>query len=120
MGCTRRGELRICVDHATETISFIDEPFAYSNQSAVSGPSSPSFYDTITVQPSLAEHLCTRLSTLATALCNAVRVIDRPGAMNELRASPPSSPNLSPQPTLNGAPSLCAKRSSHALSSSRS
>jgi translation initiation factor 3 subunit A len=76
MGCARRGELRIRVDHATETISFIDEPFAHSDLSAVSGPSSPSPYDNTTVQLSLAEFLRARLSTLATALHNSVRVID--------------------------------------------
>ena len=77
MGCARRGELRIRVDHATETISFIDEPFAYADEPSVAGPSTAgtSSRDT-TIQPSSSELVRTRLSTLATALHNAVRLID--------------------------------------------
>ena len=74
MGCARRGELRIRVDHATETISFIDEPFA-PDESSAAGPSTASPRDTA-IQPSSAELVRSRLSTLATALHNAVRVID--------------------------------------------
>ncbi|KAI9570021.1 hypothetical protein HD554DRAFT_2086236, partial [Boletus coccyginus] len=68
MGCARRGELRIRVDHATETISFIDEPFAYADEPSVAGPSTAgtaSPRDT-TIQPSSSELVRTRLSTLAT------------------------------------------------------
>ena len=75
MGCARRGELRIRVDHATETISFIDEPFAHPDESNAAGPSTASSRDTA-IQPSSAELVRTRLSTLAVALHNAVRVID--------------------------------------------
>ncbi|KAG9312588.1 hypothetical protein JVU11DRAFT_6985 [Chiua virens] len=77
MGCARRGELRIRVDHATETISFIDEPFTQPDESTIAGPSTASPRDT-TIQPSSSELVRTRLSTLATVLHNAVRVIDPP------------------------------------------
>lgn len=81
MGCARRGELRIRVDHATETIAFIDEPFAHPDESSnVAGPSTPR--DTTTIQLSSTELVRTRLSTLATALHNAVRVIDPPPVLS--------------------------------------
>lgn len=80
MGCARRGELRIRVDHATETISFIDEPFAHPDEFSVAGPST-STRDT-TIQPSSTELVRTRLSTLATALHHAVRVIDTPPVLS--------------------------------------
>ncbi|KAF8556680.1 hypothetical protein OG21DRAFT_1475900 [Imleria badia] len=77
MGCARRGELRIRVDHATETIAFIDEPFAHPDEfSNVAGPSTSTSPRDTTIQPSSAELVHTRLSSLATALHNAVRVID--------------------------------------------
>lgn len=86
MGCARRGELRIRIDHATETISFIDEPFAHPDESAnVAGPSTsagPSSPRDTTIQPSSTELVRTRLSTLATALHNAVRVIDPPPVLS--------------------------------------
>ena len=72
MGCARRGELRIRVDHATETITFIDEPFAHPDDAGTSA----SAHDTTTVQPSSTELVRTRLSALATVLHEAVRVID--------------------------------------------
>jgi translation initiation factor 3 subunit A len=79
MGCARRAELRVRVDHATETISFIDDAFAHPDEScAVAGPSSASTSRDTTLQPSNADLVRTRLSTLATALHNAVRVIDPP------------------------------------------
>lgn len=81
MGCARRGELRIRVDHATETINFIDEPFAYPDEYNVAGPSTSSPRDT-PIQPSSTELVRTRLSTLATALHNAVRVIDPPPVLS--------------------------------------
>lgn len=81
MGCARRGELRIRVDHATETISFIDEPFAHPDEFNVAGPSTASPRDT-TIQPSSTELVRTRLNTLATALHNAVRAIDPPPVLS--------------------------------------
>ncbi|KAF8452199.1 hypothetical protein L210DRAFT_3384394 [Boletus edulis BED1] len=75
MGCARRGELRIRVDHATETISFIDEPFSHPDEYNAAGPSTSSLRDT-TIQPSSTELVRSRLSTLATVLHNALCVID--------------------------------------------
>ena len=79
MGCARRGELRIRVDHATDAIFFSDEPFAYPDEPACSN--APSARDT-TIQPSSTELVRTRLSTFATVLHNAVRVIDPPPVLS--------------------------------------
>ncbi|KAH7886745.1 hypothetical protein F5I97DRAFT_1869912 [Phlebopus sp. FC_14] len=75
MGCARRGELRVRVDHATETISFIDKAFTYAEESAVAGPSTSR---ETAIQPSSAELVRTRLSSLATAMHSAVITIDTP------------------------------------------
>ncbi|KAL4071925.1 hypothetical protein J3A83DRAFT_4237514 [Scleroderma citrinum] len=72
MGCTRRGELRVRVDHASETITFVDEAFTHVDDSAQVSTSGRE----TTVQPSSAEIVRTRLSTLAGVLHNALRVIE--------------------------------------------
>ncbi|KAF9220592.1 hypothetical protein BS17DRAFT_810522 [Gyrodon lividus] len=77
VGCARRGELRVRLDHASETIIFVDDAFAHPDDPSVAGPSSASA-PRDTIQPSNADLVRTRLSTLATALHNAVRVIDPP------------------------------------------
>lgn len=71
MGCARRGELRVRVDHASETITFVDEAFTHvdSAQASTCGREA-------TVQPSSAEVVRTRLSTLACVLHDALRVIE--------------------------------------------
>ena len=77
MGCAHRGELRIRVDHATETITFIDEPFANADGVPnVAGPSTSSSARDTPIQPSSTKVTCTRLSTLATVLHNAMTIID--------------------------------------------
>ncbi|KAF8840291.1 hypothetical protein BDN67DRAFT_1069437 [Paxillus ammoniavirescens] len=76
MGCARRGELRVRIDHASETIIFTDDAFGHPDDSNAAGPSTASALRDATIQPSNADLVRTRLSTLATTLHNAVRVID--------------------------------------------
>ncbi|KAF9236772.1 hypothetical protein BU15DRAFT_63697 [Melanogaster broomeanus] len=83
-GCARRAELRVRIDHATETISFTDDAFAHPDESSsLAGPSTT----TAPFQPSNADLVRTRVSTLATALHNAVRIIDPPTDQVSLQAS---------------------------------
>ncbi|KIJ67327.1 hypothetical protein HYDPIDRAFT_173905 [Hydnomerulius pinastri MD-312] len=86
MGCARRGELRVRIDHATETISFVDDAFAHAEDAAAAAGPSTSTHREASVQPSSAELVRTRLSVLARALQKAVRVID-PAAEEEEEAA---------------------------------
>ncbi|KAI5983160.1 hypothetical protein EDC04DRAFT_2884940 [Pisolithus marmoratus] len=74
MGCARRGELRIRVDHASETITFVDEAFTHVDDSSPV----PTSAQEAAVQPSSGDVVRTRLSTVAYALHDALRVIDSP------------------------------------------
>jgi translation initiation factor 3 subunit A len=73
MGCARRGELCIRVDHAEGSITFIDDPFS-------SSPPSSSDHERGggTVQASMAELVRTRLSKLAGCLHGALEAISPP------------------------------------------
>jgi translation initiation factor 3 subunit A len=82
MGCARRGELRVRIDHASETIIFTDDAFGHPDDSNAAGPSTASALRDATVQPSNTDLVRTRLSTLATTLHNAVRVIDPPPTLS--------------------------------------
>ncbi|KAH9916479.1 uncharacterized protein B0H18DRAFT_1124210 [Fomitopsis serialis] len=71
MGCARRGELNVRVDHADGTITFVDSLFA-----AVEDPSSSTSTGTGgSVQPSTSEFVRTRLSSLASCLHNSLATI---------------------------------------------
>lgn len=72
MGCARRGEAAIRVDHLAGSITFVDD--AFGNAESVSGPSSSS----ATIQLSNRDLVRTRLSGLATCLYNALQQIDPP------------------------------------------
>lgn len=74
MGCARRCELRIRVDHASGTIAFADEAFTHVDDSS---PVLTSAQEAV-VQPSASDVVRTRLSTLAYALHDALRVIELP------------------------------------------
>ncbi|KAI6127017.1 hypothetical protein F5141DRAFT_1193821 [Pisolithus sp. B1] len=69
MGCARRGELRVRVDHASGTISFADEAFTHVDDSS---PVLTSAQEAA-VQPSASDVVRSRLSTLAYALHDALR-----------------------------------------------
>ena len=64
MGCARRGELNVRVDHLEGCIVFVDEAFSHVSPAA-SG----------SVQPSVAELVHTRLGNVASTLYNSVQII---------------------------------------------
>ncbi|KII90374.1 hypothetical protein PLICRDRAFT_136599 [Plicaturopsis crispa FD-325 SS-3] len=71
MGCARRGELNIRVDHAGGSITFVDDAFVASEEPA-SGPRETA------IQPSTAQLVRTRLSSLATCLHNSLSALYPP------------------------------------------
>jgi translation initiation factor 3 subunit A len=79
MGCARRGELNIRVDHAEGSITFVDDAFgACEDPSSSTSASSSSSKGESTIQPSTAEFVRTRLSKLATALHSSLLTIYPP------------------------------------------
>ncbi|KAL4265777.1 translation initiation factor 3 subunit A [Pleurotus pulmonarius] len=81
MGCARRGELSIRVDHAAGSITFVDDAFSSNEEASTSSAASGSSWES-TVQPSAAELVRTRLSSIATCLHNSLLVIEpRPPAL---------------------------------------
>ncbi|KAG1838289.1 hypothetical protein DFJ58DRAFT_814464 [Suillus subalutaceus] len=75
MGCARRGERSVYVDHATGTITFIDEGFIVSSEDPIPSTSTNT---EASIQPSAAELVRTRLSTLAVTLHNSLAVLYPP------------------------------------------
>ncbi|KZT30144.1 hypothetical protein NEOLEDRAFT_1083928 [Neolentinus lepideus HHB14362 ss-1] len=67
MGCARRGELNVKVDHAAGSITFIDDAF---EPAAVAREAS--------IQPSSAEEVRTRLSRMAVCLHNSLSTLYPP------------------------------------------
>ncbi|KAF5350149.1 hypothetical protein D9756_009177 [Leucocoprinus leucothites] len=81
MGCARRGELNIKVDHKDGSVTFIDDAFAVSGeeyQPPIASSSRTQLRET-TIQPSLAETVHTRLSKIATSLHNTIVLLDGAG-----------------------------------------
>ncbi|KAH9840561.1 uncharacterized protein C8Q71DRAFT_794742 [Rhodofomes roseus] len=78
MGCARRGELNVRVDHADGTITFNDSPFA-----AVEDPSSSTSTAAGAVQPSTSEFVRTRLSNLASCLHSSLATLYPPAPLSE-------------------------------------
>lgn len=78
MGCARRGELNIRVDHAAGSITFVDSTFA-----VVEDPSSSTMASTSSIQPSTSEVVRTRLSGLATCLHNSLATLFPPAPLPE-------------------------------------
>jgi translation initiation factor 3 subunit A len=74
MGCARRGELNIRVDHAEGSIAFCDDAFVSAEEST----SVPVAVRENAVQPSTAELVRTRLSKLAESLHNSLNAIYPP------------------------------------------
>ncbi|KAM5541609.1 hypothetical protein V8D89_004799 [Ganoderma adspersum] len=74
MGCARRGELNVRVDHAVGSITFADSPFA-----AVEDPSSSTSAAALgAVQPSTSEFVRNRLGTIALTLHNSLAALEPP------------------------------------------
>lgn len=85
MGCARRGELNIRVDHKDGSITFIDDAFAVSgdeSQFPIASSSGGQSRET-TIQPSLAENVHTRLSGIARSLHDVVLLLDGPKPSQE-------------------------------------
>ena len=78
MSCARRGDLKIRVDHAEGSLTFIDE--AFGSSSAAAGPSTSATALDKIVQPSAHELVRTRVSSIATCLHNALNMISPPAA----------------------------------------
>lgn len=79
MGCARRGELSIRVDHAVGSITFVDNTYTTHEDPS----SSTSFPSNNAVQPSTSEFVRTRLSRLATCLHNSVSRLYPPVPLSE-------------------------------------
>ena len=71
MGCARRGELSVHLDHSAGSITFIDDPFVSTDDPS----SSSSRMHEIPIQPSTADLVRTRLSSLALCLHNSLSAI---------------------------------------------
>lgn len=73
MGCARRGELDIRVDHKVGSITFVDDAFRIADDAPIASSSKTR---ESTIQPSLAENVRTRLGKIATSLHNTIQVLD--------------------------------------------
>lgn len=71
MGCARRGELSVHIDHGTDTITFTDDPFVSTDDPSLS----TSRVHETPIQPSTADLVRTRLSSLALCLHNSLSAI---------------------------------------------
>ncbi|KAJ7725963.1 hypothetical protein B0H16DRAFT_1698201 [Mycena metata] len=86
MGCARRGELAVRVDHADGSIAFVDDPFGDALDEAPIASSSKHDHSNVAekkgaeaaVQPSIAELVRTRLGSVARCLHNSLEVISPP------------------------------------------
>jgi translation initiation factor 3 subunit A len=76
MGCARRGELNIRVDHAEGSIAFSDDAFVSAEEPISASASTREN----AVQPSTAELVRTRLSKLAESLHNSLNSIHPPSS----------------------------------------
>ena len=74
MGCTRKGELNVRVDHKEGSLTFIDDPFVLADEPSTYSPLRSSRESP--VQPSTAELVRTRLTTIANSLRKPLQVID--------------------------------------------
>jgi len=74
MGCARRGELNVRVDHKEGSINFVDDPFIAHDEQPTASTSSVVMEASI--QPSTADLVRTRLSSVATCLHKSLAVIE--------------------------------------------
>lgn len=71
MGCARRGELNIRVDHKAGSITFVDDAFVSGEDTMVTTAARET-----SIQPSMAELVRTRLRNVATCLHYSLGVLD--------------------------------------------
>ncbi|KAF7313200.1 Eukaryotic translation initiation factor 3 subunit A [Mycena kentingensis (nom. inval.)] len=81
MGCARRGELRVRVDHADGSIAFVDEPYTDAlgydeDGTSPSQTQADSEAQEADIQPRVSELVRTRLGRVATCLHNALEVLE--------------------------------------------
>ena len=79
MGCARRGELNVRVDHKDGSITFVDDPFVHNDDalpSTSAASSSSSIAPEVSIQPSTADLVRTRLSKVAICLRDSLRAIE--------------------------------------------
>lgn len=78
MGCARRGELNIRVDHKDGSITFVDDAFVSADelQQPTASTSTSTARGESSIQPSVAELVRTRLSKVATCLHNSLHKIE--------------------------------------------
>ena len=78
MGCARRGELNVRVDHKDGSITFVDDPFVHNDDalSSASASSSSSTAREASIQPSTADLVRTRLSKVAVCLRDSLNAIE--------------------------------------------
>ncbi|PPQ90337.1 hypothetical protein CVT25_007739 [Psilocybe cyanescens] len=77
MGCARRGELNVRIDHKDGSITFVDDPFASNDdQPSTSTASTSTLSQEASIQPSTAELVRTRLSKVALCLHDTLEVIE--------------------------------------------
>ena len=78
MGCARRGELNVRVDHKDGSITFVDDPFVHNDDALPlsSASSSSSIAREVSIQPSTADLVRTRLSKVAVCLRDSLNMIE--------------------------------------------
>jgi translation initiation factor 3 subunit A len=82
MGCARRGELNIRVDHKAGSITFVDDAFVSGEDATVTAAARET-----SIQPSMAELVRTRLRNVASCLHHSLGVLEadgqQPGVLSE-------------------------------------
>ena len=78
MGCARRGELNIRVDHKDGSITFVDDAFVSADelQQPTASTSTSTARGESSIQPSVAELVRTRLSKVAICLHSSLHKIE--------------------------------------------
>ena len=76
MGCARRGELNVRVNHKEGSITFVDDPFINNDDAQPSTSSSSSIPREASIQPSTADLVRTRLSKVAVCLRDSLNIIE--------------------------------------------
>ena len=78
MGCARRGELNVRVDHKDGSITFVDDPFVLNDDAlpSTSASSSSSIAPEVSIQPSTSDLVRTRLSRVAVCLRDSLNAIE--------------------------------------------
>jgi translation initiation factor 3 subunit A len=80
MGCARRGELSIRIDHAEGSVTFASDVFGGSSSPVASTSSTGAVPVAVTLQSSPADLIRTRFSRLATTLSNSLLQLYPPPA----------------------------------------